>query len=58
MAKKRVKRLNKEYYVTDEYGHTDKLVVQKVNTLIEIVNQQQEEISKLKLLLENKKGRK
>ena len=58
MSKKRIKRLNKEYYVTDEYGHTDKLVVQKVNTLIEIVNQQQEEISKLKLLLENKKGRK
>ena len=58
MAKKKIKRLNKEYYVVDDYGHSDKIVVQKVNELIEIVNQQQEEIQKLKILLNEKKGRK
>lgn len=51
MAKKKIRRLNKEYYVTDEYGHTDKIVVVKVNELIDIINQQQEEIARLKLLL-------
>lgn len=58
MSKKKIRRLNKEYYVVDDYGHTDGLVVHKVNELIEIVNQQQEEIQKLKILLNDRKGRK
>lgn len=53
MAKKKIKRLNKEYYVTDEYGHSDKIVVQKVNELIGIINHQQEVIRDLELLLKN-----
>lgn len=54
MAKKKVKRLNKEFYVTDEYGHSDKLIAMKVNELIAIVNQQQETIAKLEILLGKK----
>lgn len=50
MSKKKIRRLSKEYYVCDEYGHTDKVVVDKVNELIEIVNQLTEENRKLKLL--------
>lgn len=53
MAKKKINRLNKEYYVTDEYGHSDKIVVQKVNEIIGIVNHQQEVIRDLELLLKN-----
>ena len=53
MAKKKINRLNKEYYVTDEYGHSDKIVVQKVNELIGIINHQQEVIRDLELLLKN-----
>lgn len=53
MAKKKIKRLNKEWYVTDEYGHTDKMLVIKVNELIGIVNYQQEVIRELELLLKN-----
>lgn len=41
MAKKKIKRLNKEWYVCDEYGHTDKRLVVKVNELIGIVSQEQ-----------------
>ena len=51
MSKKKIRRLSKEYYVLDAYGHSDKILVGKVNELIEIVNQQQEEIAKLKLIL-------
>ena len=50
MSKKRIKRLNKKFYVSDEYGHTDEVIVNKVNELIAIVNQLQEENRKLKLL--------
>ncbi|RHT38371.1 hypothetical protein DW790_05830 [Firmicutes bacterium AM31-12AC] len=53
MSKRKVKRLNKEWYVADEYGHTDKLVVIKVNELIGIVNRQQEIINDLELMLKN-----
>jgi hypothetical protein len=53
MAKKKIKRLNKEWYVTDEYGHTDKMLVIKVNELIGIINHQQEVIGQLELLLKN-----
>ena len=57
MAKKKIKRLNKEWYVTDEYGHTDKMLVIKVNELIGIANHQQEVISQLELLLKNNGGK-
>lgn len=53
MAKKKIKRLNKEWYVTDEYGHTDKMLVIKVNELIGIINHQQEVIGQLEMLLKN-----
>jgi hypothetical protein len=58
MSKKKIKRLNKEWYVTDEYGHTDKMLVIKVNELIGIINHQQEVISQLELLLKNNGGSK
>lgn len=53
MAKRKVQRLNKEWYVADEYGHTDKMLVIKVNELIGIVNRQQEIINDLELMLKN-----
>ena len=52
MAKRKVKRLNKEWYVADEYGHTDKMLVIKVNELIGIVNHQ-EIINDLETILKN-----
>ena len=51
MSKKKIRRLSKEYYVSDEYGHTDKILVDKVNELIGIVNQQQETIKTFEILL-------
>ena len=51
MSKKKIKRLNKKFYVTDEYGHTDEVLVNKVNELVEIVNQLREENERLKLIL-------
>ena len=57
MAKKKITRLNKEYYVTDEYGHTDKILVQKVNELIDVVNYQREVIKDFELLLNRKNPR-
>lgn len=53
MVKRKVKRLNKEWYVADEYGHTDKMLVIKVNELIGIVNHQQEIIHDLETILKN-----
>ncbi|MFR4612183.1 MAG: hypothetical protein ACLT50_00670 [Mediterraneibacter faecis] len=53
MTKRKVKRLNKEWYVADEYGHTDKMLVIKVNELIGIVNYQQEIIHDLETILKN-----
>lgn len=53
MPKRKVKRLNKEWYVADEYGHTDKMLVIKVNELIGIVNHQQEIIHDLETILKN-----
>ena len=58
MAKKKIKRLNKEFYVTDEYGHNDKVVVQKINELIGIVNYQQEVIKSFELMMRDAKRRK
>ena len=51
MAKKKIHRLNKEFYVADEYGHTDAVLVQKVNELIGIVNHQQEVIRSFELMM-------
>lgn len=56
MAKRKIKRLNKEWYVEDEYGHNDRVLVRKVNELIGIINHQQEVIRDLELLLKNRKG--
>ena len=53
MAKKKIHRLNKEYYVTDKYGHNDSVLVKKVNELIGVVNSQQETIKSMELLLRN-----
>lgn len=58
MAKKKIHRLNKEYYVTDEYGHNDAVLVQKVNELIGIVNHQQDVIRSFELLLKDNSRRK
>jgi hypothetical protein len=53
VTKRKVKHLNKEWYVADEYGHTDKMLVIKVNELIGIVNHQQEIIHDLETILKN-----
>lgn len=58
MAKKKIHRLNKEYYVTDEYGHNDSVLVQKVNELIGIVNHQQDVIRSFELILKDNSRRK
>lgn len=57
MAKKKITRLNKEYYVCDEYGHTDKILVQKVNELIDIVNYQREVIRDFELMMNRRSPR-
>ena len=57
MSKKNIKRLNKDFYVTDEYGHTDEIMVRKINELIEIVNHQQEVIRSFEILLKDSKKR-
>lgn len=38
---KEIDGLNKPYYVMDEYGHNDAMLVRKVNELVRVVNQQQ-----------------
>lgn len=55
MPKKKIHRLNKEWYVTDEYGHTDKVLVQKVNELIGIINHQQEVINDFERMMKNRR---
>ena len=57
MAKRKIKRLNKEWYVCDEYGHTDKLLVIKINELIGIVNHQQEIIRNFELMMKEQGGK-
>lgn len=57
MSKKKIHRLNKEFYVEDEYGRNDSILVKKVNELIGIVNSQQETIKSLELLLKKSDGR-
>ena len=54
MAKKnKIHRLHKEYYVTDEYGHTDAVMVQKINELIGVINHQQEVIDSFEQLMKH-----
>lgn len=48
MPKKKIQRLNKPYYVFNDWGHTDAILVRKINELIRVVNDQQEIIEKLK----------
>lgn len=55
MPKKKIKRLNKEYYVADEWGHTDAMVVRKINELIDIINYQQGVIKNFELMMKNGK---
>lgn len=55
LPKKRVTRLNKPYYVSDEYGHTDKILVQKVNELIGVINRQQEIINDFERMMKNRR---
>ena len=50
--------LNKPYYVMDEYGHNDAMLVRKVNELVRIVNQQQRVIRDFENILKYSKGRK
>ena len=54
MTKKKITRLHKEFYVADEYGHTDMMLVKKVNELISVVNYQQKIIRELETLLKRK----
>lgn len=56
MPKNKIKRLNKEFYVTDEYGHTDKMLVIKINELISIINHQQQIIDDFKQIINNNGG--
>ena len=51
MPKKKIHRLNKEFYITDEYGHNDSVLVNKVNELIGVVNYQQEIIKSFELMM-------
>lgn len=57
MSKKKIHRLNKEFYVTDEYGHSDAVVVRKINELIGIINRQQDIINSFEAMMRNSKGR-
>lgn len=57
MAKKKIKRLNKPFYVADEYGHNDSMLVKKVNELIGVVNYQQGVIKSFELMMKNSDGR-
>ena len=55
MPKKKINILNKPYYVSDEYGHSDKILVQKVNELIGVVNRQQEIINDFERIMKNRR---
>lgn len=56
--KKEIDGLNKPYYVMDEYGHNDAMLVRKVNELIRVVNQQQRIIRDFEIMMKYSKGRK
>lgn len=36
---KKIGKLHKEYYVSDSYGNTDKIMVRKINELIGTINE-------------------
>lgn len=39
MANEQINKIKKEYFVMDEYGYTDKELIDKVNELIDKVNE-------------------
>lgn len=51
LRKKKIDKLHKEFYVNDSYGHTDKVMVRKVNELVDTVNELKKRID----ILEGKK---
>ena len=56
LAKKhKIHRLNKPWYVADEYGHTDEILVKKVNELIGIINHQQDIIHQMEMIIKNRR---
>lgn len=54
MPKQKIRKLNRPFYVCDEYGHTDASLVGKVNQLIDIIQRQDDRIRSLEQKL--KKG--
>lgn len=58
MAKQnKIRKLNKPYYVSDDWGHTDEQLVRKINELIDIVNYQQGIIKDFEMALKGKRDR-
>ena len=58
MAKQnKIKKLNKPYYVSDDWGHTDEQLVRKINELIDIINYQQGIIKDFEMALKGKRDR-
>lgn len=53
--KKLVDKLNKPFYVMDEYGNNDAMLVKKVNILIDIVNRQEKIIRDFEIMMKNKR---
>ena len=56
--KKEIDGLHKPYYVMDEYGHNDAMLVKKVNELIRVVNRQEQIIRDFEIMMKNSRGRK
>lgn len=57
MSKQKIRKLNRPYYVCDEYNHTDATLVGKVNQLIDIINKQNDRIWSLEQKLKKKGSR-
>lgn len=55
VAKKKIRKLNKPYYVADDWGHTDARLVEKINELIDIINYQQGIIKDFEMALKGKR---
>lgn len=55
--KKKIDGLHKPYYVMDEYGHNDAMLVKKVNELIRVVNRQEQIIRDFEIMMKNSRGR-
>lgn len=45
--KRKTRKLNKKYYVADDYGHTDEMLVGKINELIDILEDYEDRIRAL-----------